>query len=129
LVDDVIRPDVEAALMRIHAAAEFARDWRNRHIAHHDFALAFDETAVPLAPVTRKKIDAAIQEIGILLNVIEQHYRDATTAFHRLIAPGQADDLVQLLNDAFVEDESFRERLRTHRLTEADLHKKWNEKI
>jgi len=64
---------------------------------------------VPLAPVTRKKIDAAIQEIGILLNVIEQHYRDATTAFHRLIAPAKQMIWCSYSMMPFVEDESFRE--------------------
>jgi hypothetical protein len=129
MVEDVIRPEVEACLARIKLATNFARDWRNRHIAHHDFGLAFDETVVPLAPVTRKKIDAAIQEIGILLNVIEQHYRDATNAFHRLIAPGQADDLLQILNEEFECELEFRDRQKSGKLTKEDMNKQYRPRI
>jgi AbiU2 len=129
LVDNVIRPDVEASLVRIHSAAEFARDWRNRHIAHLDFALTFDEGAVQLAPFTRKKVDEVIQEIGTLLNLIEEHYRQATVAFHRLIAPGQADDLLQLLNEEFEREREFQERLKTGRLTNEDLTKQYRPHI
>lgn len=129
LVGDLIRPDVEASILRIDAATEFARDWRNRHIAHLDFALTFDETAVQLAPVTRKKVDEAIQEIGLLLNIIEQHYTAGTTAFHRLIAPGQAGDLLQILNEEFERDREFRDRLKSGNLTSEDLNKQYRPQI
>jgi hypothetical protein len=129
LVDDAIRPKVEASILRIDAATGFARDWRNRHIAHLDFALTFDEGAVQLAPVTRKKVDDAIQEIGMLLNLIEEHYRQSTVAFHRLIAPGQADDLLQVLNVEFECEREFRDRLKSGELTNEDMNKQYRPRI
>lgn len=129
LVDDVIRPGVNASLMRINAAAEFARDWRNRHIAHLDFALTFEEAAVQLTPFTRKKVDEVIQEIGMLLNLIEEHYRQSTVVFDRLIAHGQADDLLQILNEEFEREREFQDRLESRKLTTEDLNKQYRPQV
>ena len=46
------------------AAADFARVWRNRHLAHRDLALAVDDRATPLPGISREKIDRALAGAG-----------------------------------------------------------------
>ena len=124
LVDSVLRPEVEGRLDAVSAATAFARDWRNRHIAHYDFALIFDQAAAPLTPATRRDISEAIKAVNEVLNLVEDHYLHSMTAFEHLIAAGQADDLLQLLNSEFVREQQFQERLRTRELTDDDLRKR-----
>jgi hypothetical protein len=52
LVDDVLRPEIDEALKQVGESTAFARDWRNRHIAHQDFRLVFDDSATPLSSRT-----------------------------------------------------------------------------
>jgi hypothetical protein len=47
LFDEVLRPEIETALQRVNNSTAFARDWRNRHIAHQDFSLTFSDSALP----------------------------------------------------------------------------------
>jgi hypothetical protein len=129
LVDDVLRPQVDAALVRVNHSTTFARDWRNRHIAHQDFGLAFSDTALPLAVVTRKRITDAIADVNSLLNLVERHYVKGTIAFERLIAHGQADNLIQVLNEEFQRDQEFMARLKTDTLSEADLNREFRDRI
>jgi len=129
LVDSALRPQIDVAFQAVVAATAFARDWRNRHIAHQDFGLVFDGGVTPLAVVTRKKIDDAIAAINMLLNLIENYYGDATMAFDRLIARGQADDLLQVLNEEYQKDKEFQTKLESRTLTAADFHRRFRERI
>jgi hypothetical protein len=123
IIDQKIAGIVKDRIAEIKLESVFARDWRNRHIAHHDFALTFDEAAEPLARVTRKMVDSTIGKLNTLLNVVEEHYTGANIAFEHFIARGQADDLVQVLYDIFEDDQQFTERSKTNTLTKEDLHR------
>jgi len=121
LVELRILPEVESRLQSIDADVEFARDWRNRRIAHADWHLAITGTAKPLEPVTRKQVEAAISAIGELLNFVQEHYVGSTTAFGHLTAHGQADDLLEALNVVYVQEQEFQSRLSSDTLTSEDL--------
>jgi hypothetical protein len=129
LVDGVLRPKINEALEKVGNSTEFARDWRNRHIAHQDFGLVFDNTAEPLVTVTPKMITDAIADINFLLNLVESHYVGGEIHFKRLIAIGQADDLVQVLNEEFRKEQEFMVRLKSDTLTQADLTRKFRDRI
>jgi hypothetical protein len=129
LVDDTFRPTLVNALQEVDQSVSFARDWRNRHIAHQDFNLQFDESAEPLAVVTPKKVRDALDQVNRFLNLVETHYCGGTIAFQMLIARGQADDLVQVLNEEYQRDLEYCERLDAHNLTEADLHRSFRKRI
>ena len=59
----------------------FARDWRMRHIAHRDLALALDRGAEPLAPATRLAVQTALAAVVAVLNAVEQHYLKSEVAY------------------------------------------------
>jgi hypothetical protein len=83
------------------AAADFARDWRNRHLAHRDLALAVDDRATPLPGISREKIDRALAGAGAVLNKIESHFWQSEVAFAQFIQPlGDAESLAHYLQVA-----------------------------
>ena len=93
--------EVKSLAERAKAAATFARDWRNRHLAHTDLALALGDQAKPLPPISRERIDAALAAAALVLNRIESHYWQSEVAFTQVIQPlGDAESLAHYLRVA-----------------------------
>jgi len=99
LVDDPVRSAlVELVKISVEKSA-FARDWRNRHIAHLDLDLALNDGTTPLSDVTRGQINEAIESLGKVLNAIDAHYYDAETMFGFKNPIGGAISLLYVLDD------------------------------
>jgi hypothetical protein len=62
--------EVEAAVK----ATEFARDWRNRRIAHRSLDLVLNPQLKPLANASRRQVEDAFTAIEIPMNSIGTHY-------------------------------------------------------
>lgn len=75
--------------------SNFARDWRNRRIAHRDFALAMQEDTNPLEHASRAQIKEALHSIADVLNMISAHYRDSEMHFE---APTHFKGAISLLH-------------------------------
>jgi hypothetical protein len=89
--------------------SEFARDWRDRHIAHRDLNLALEEGARPLAPASRQGVADAIDAIVAVLGAVEEHYRKAITAYGHVSHLGDAEALLHVLTDGIAaRDERLR---------------------
>jgi AbiU2 len=94
-----IRDAVHAALDKVERAARFARDWRDRRIAHRDFKHAQDPAATPLEPASRAKIEAALKAVRELMQIPEDHFRDTLVSYEHVIgAPGGAWDMLYHLD-------------------------------
>lgn len=77
-----IADDLNLLLIEVIRSTEFARDWRNRHIAHRDLSLALqDQHAEPLAEASLNHVNEALSAIGKVLNCISQSYQGSTTMF------------------------------------------------
>ncbi len=104
-------------------AAEFCRDWRNRRIAHRDLALATrKETAAPLEPANRVKVEAVLSAIERALNAASRHYLDATTAFDLGSRKGGAEWMLWILRLGVKAKAERRARHERGELTSEDLH-------
>lgn len=55
LVKAEIRPHVDSLLKQAADRGRFARDWRNRRIAHRDLGLALEQSSTPLHPASRRR--------------------------------------------------------------------------
>jgi hypothetical protein len=77
----------------------FARDWRNRHIAHRDLDLALGGTAKPLPSVPIAQVKDALGSFEKIMNAVARHYVDSTTSFTHGIRLNGAIELIHLLDD------------------------------
>ncbi len=90
-----LREELQHLLDKLDAKAAFARDWRNRRLAHRDLATYRDEHPRTLAPATRQAVESALSAIRAVLNVLENHFLDGPVAYELSIeGPGNAKALL-----------------------------------
>ena len=77
-------------------ATDFARDWRNRRLAHEELRVGRNVT--PLASAKFDYIDTALTAIRTVLNRLEQHYLDKTVSYEDTIpALGGVQSLIAIV--------------------------------
>jgi AbiU2 len=72
--DASLRDQVRKDADRVRMKCEFARNWRNKRLAHLDLATVRNECAVPLPDVANKDVRDALKSMHELLNVVRRHY-------------------------------------------------------
>lgn len=107
-VRETIQRSIDAALTR----SEFARDWRNRHIAHKDLKLALADGAEPLVSASRAAVKDALAAIAGVLNALSREYLDSTTMFEGLGAYRGAESLLYVLDDGLRAEQERRDGLK-----------------
>jgi hypothetical protein len=99
LVKPELHMEVSALTQLCIDATAFARDWRNRYIAHKDLPLALgDRTARPLQAASRRAVEDALSSLDELLNAIDRSYNDTTTMFAGIAPHTGAKRLLQVLH-------------------------------
>ncbi|UWU80726.1 hypothetical protein N2603_20345 [Bradyrhizobium huanghuaihaiense] len=123
LIDDAPLKDRLAKLAdEAVKLTEFARDWRNRHIAHRDLKLALEQATTPLAEASREDVKKALSAIAAVLNEAATHYTDSQTAFEHVAGPlGGAVSLLYVLGIGERAKEERGKRLRAGIQTAEDL--------
>jgi HEPN superfamily AbiU2-like protein len=99
LVDPAIQKNIKRLVSDAVKKCEFARDWRDRHIAHRDLRLALGEGATHLTPASRQNVIDAIRAIVAVLDAVEQHYCKTQTAYEHVSHLGDAVALLHVLRD------------------------------
>ena len=83
LVDAAVKAEVNGKIAVALTRSAFARDWRNRRIAHGDYELALDlSAAIPLAPASRQMVCEALESVCDVINAVGLHYLDSTSFFN-----------------------------------------------
>jgi hypothetical protein len=98
------KPDVRKAVLKAVSTAvkrtEFARDWRNRHIAHRELKRALADSAEPLQPASRADVKVALEAIAEALNIVCNAYQRSVFAYDwSAIRQGGAGELLFTLDD------------------------------
>jgi hypothetical protein len=106
------RQVVQLSLDEALTKSEFARDWRNRHIAHKDLRLALADGAEPLKPASRAAVREALGALADVLNAVSGMYLNSTTAFEGLGARRGAEALLYVIDDGLKSDQERRDRQR-----------------
>jgi hypothetical protein len=90
----------------------FARDWRNRRLAHKEL-----NRSQPLAPASRDHVDDALAAIRTVMNRLEWSYLNTTVSYEDVIADlGGVASLIQVLRRGVDARRAEREaKLRKHR--------------
>lgn len=95
------------------ADAAFARDWRNRIIAHLDLSLALqDGAAAPLADASRAQVSAALSSLAAVMNAVQKFYLEGVTLYDVAARHNGALTLLYLLGDGLKAKSEREERLR-----------------
>lgn len=81
VTDSELKLRMSEAVTKALSAAEFCRDWRNRHLAHRDLNLALKLGAEPLLAASRQKVSEALASLSDVLNVVSLKYMGSTTVF------------------------------------------------
>jgi len=114
--DPNLKREVEKLIEAALTTSSFARDWRNRKLAHIDLELALETGVEPLAGVSREKIEGALAAFRAVLNKLATIYWESETAYEHFIASGgEGDSLVYYLRLGLKAEENRMERLKAGR--------------
>lgn len=122
LVTSPIGSNVEALAKSALTACEFARDWRNRKLAHRDLCVALGQGVEPLAPASRAAVKSALEVLDAILNVVSDHYLGSTTMFELGPSGEDAISLLYLLRDGLQLREDRLTRIKRGELRYIDLN-------
>jgi len=103
--------EVAALVDRARVAADFARVWRNRRLAHRDLSLALGNGVTPLPGISRAEVENALDAIRTALNKIEGHFFQSQVAFEDFLAYDDAESLACHLKLAVDAERRERESL------------------
>jgi hypothetical protein len=121
ITDQALASEVRALVHTAVTKSAFARDWRNRRIAHTDFSLAVEEGATPLAPGSQAAVGDALQSIDAVLNRLEMHFRENTVFFEGFGHPGDAESMLYVVRVGLEAGEARAKRLREGRPADGDF--------
>ncbi|WP_407690637.1 AbiU2 domain-containing protein [Rhodocyclus tenuis] len=116
-----IAANADALASEALSSCEFARDWRNRRLAHRDLDLAVGINPEPLAPVSRASVKVAIASLGQLLNLVSRHYFDSTTMFDFRQGDTDAANLLYVIRDGLRYEEDRFARVKSGELPSSAL--------
>jgi hypothetical protein len=102
---------VESKVLAALTSCAFARDWRNRHIAHSDLDLKISNDARSLEFASRKCVEAALASLTETLNAVSAEYLDSTNFFET--PDGDALALIRTIDDGLRADKQRRERIQS----------------
>jgi hypothetical protein len=120
--------ELEQAVAFAVKTTEFARDWRNRRIAHRDLSLATgDRPAEPLASASRKDVESALNALGAALNLVSARFLSGSTTMFEFAADtnsGPAISMLLHLREGFEAEQARRARVRSGEFLQSDLNRR-----
>ncbi|PYT82947.1 MAG: hypothetical protein DMG40_04830 [Acidobacteria bacterium] len=105
-----LKAAVRAETLEVRKKCEFARKWRNRRLAHTDMIQRAKGQGLALPEVTSTDIENALDAIGNLITLVEDHYDLPRTLL--VSDPWGATSLVRYLQKADEAIEKQREQSR-----------------
>lgn len=98
IADAELRVKVDALVAGAVSATGFARDWRDRHLAHRDLSNTTAPEAHPLAAASRATVEEALKSLRDVLNCVLGHYEDTMAVYDSpMLGVGGAFSLLRAL--------------------------------
>jgi hypothetical protein len=103
LVSDLVfRNTLQNLVDSVVSKAAFARDWRNRKLAHSELPPLPGQVATPLADASRKHVEDALASLRDVMNCLEQQLRGCPVAYQHAIEPlGGVHSLLAILREGY----------------------------
>ncbi|WP_343652297.1 hypothetical protein [Stenotrophomonas sp.] len=95
--DAVLQGDVRILCDKALAAAEFAREHRNKRIAHQDHDYLSNRNSDPLSGISRAAVEEMLASLRAVLNRLDLHFRDNTVMYEDFVDESGARLLVHKL--------------------------------
>jgi len=98
----------------------FARDWRNRQIAHRDLDLALNTSIKSLPEVNKEDIDNSLKAIKDVFNYFHHTYFNTTFYYDMGSYTGDAGNLLHYLQAGWTSEQKKFERMKNGNATDED---------
>jgi len=98
----------------------FARDWRNRQIAHRDLELTLDTSVKSLAEANKEDIDNSLKAIKDVFNYFHNTFFSTTFYYDMGNYTGDANNLLHYLHEGWTSEQKRFERMTNGTATEED---------
>ena len=111
--DQAFRDEIKSIVQDAKQKTEFARDWRNRRLAHQELPPFQGQATAPLLPVSRQNVEDALAAVGMAMNRIEQYYLKETVLYeHSIEALAGVECLVARLAKGIEAEKAERQKKR-----------------
>lgn len=97
IADPALRVEVKALCDRAKLEALFAREHRNKRIAHQDHGYLSNKAANSLSGISRDRVEEMLAALRAVLNHLNSHFCDSTTMYEMFVGDGGAELLVSKL--------------------------------
>jgi len=121
IVDVEFRTEIQGLVNAAVNATAFARDWRNRHIAHRDLTIALEEGPKALSPASRKHVKEALHAVSRVLQRVNEFYFNSEVRFDIIAEPNDAISLLYVIQDGVEAEEQRQQRLREGKIEPDDI--------
>ena len=121
VADPCLAGELRKLVEDARSQSQFAREWRNKRIAHKDLSQAIDDKATPLPGVSRANIEQALASFRGILNRLHASYLGGEVAYERFSTNRDADALLHHLAVAARFEARQRQRLKEGRPLPEDL--------
>lgn len=111
ITDTKAKDNVEQLIGIAIENAEFARDWRNRRLAHSDLDLVTKSGVKPVAPASRDKVKNVLESIAAVLNAVHMHYTKSPINFAQSSITEGVASLLYVLDDGIQAEDERQKRL------------------
>lgn len=121
----LVDPSLDLGTLAAEArdSAAFARDQRNRRLAHRDISIALEEATTPLETQTRAKVTTAVKAINQCLNAVHRRYRQTHVDYEGTFGPNGAERLLHHLKGGLRYHTELRERLKAGEISPEEFIK------
>ena len=122
--DDRVKSQIQILLDQACNSTSFARDWRNRRIAHRDLRLALEQPTTALQPASRAQVKEALNAIENVMNAVARYYLSSETPFGFASPLGGALSLLEIIDDGLRFAAERQQRLEKGLLLAEDFRQK-----
>jgi len=95
--DTKLQGEVQDLCDKALAAADFAREHRNKRIAHQDHDYLSNRNSDPLSGISRILVEEMLSALRAVLNLLDLHFRDSTVMYEGFLDSSGARLLVHKL--------------------------------
>jgi HEPN superfamily AbiU2-like protein len=97
IADAALQAEVRALCEKALAAAEFAREHRDKRIAHSDHSYLSNPSSNPLSGISRTLVEEMLASLRAVLNRLDAHFRDGAVIYEDFVDESGARLLVHKL--------------------------------